>query len=69
MACMLQSWNQLEDRRSKNNKVSKGMWEAIETKAEKVRLAEAKGGRRKRKKEKETRRQEIEKGEEGKEKT
>jgi len=58
---------QLEDRRSKNDKVSRGMWEAMETKAEKVRLTEVKGGRKKRRKEKEIRRKRIEKGK-GKEK-
>jgi len=58
---------QLEDRRSKNDKVSRGMWEAMETKAEKVRLTKVKGGRKKRRKEKEIRRKRIEKGK-GKEK-
>jgi len=58
---------QLEDRRSKNDKISRGMWEAMETKAEKVRLTEVKGGRKKRRKEKEIRRKRIEKGK-GKEK-
>jgi len=32
----------LKDRRSKNNKVSRGMWKAVETKAGEVRMAEAK---------------------------
>ena len=44
---MPQSQNQLENRRSKNDKVSRGMWKAMETKAGKVMLTEAKGERRK----------------------
>jgi len=59
----------LENRRSKNDEVSRGMWEAVETKVEEVRLVKAKGGRRKRGKEKETRRKRTEKEKEGKEKT
>ena len=45
----------MENRRSKNNKVSKEMWEAMKTKVGEVRLAEVKGRRRKKRKEKETR--------------
>jgi len=56
----------LEDRRSKDDEMSKGIWEAVEIKAEEVRLTEAKGERRKEGKGKEMRRKRIEKGEEGK---
>ena len=37
----------MTDRRSKDDKVFRGMWEAVETEAEEVRMAEAKEGRRK----------------------
>jgi len=58
---MLQSQDQLENRRSKNNKVSREMWEAMKTKAGEVRLAEEKGRKRKKRKEKETRGKRMEK--------
>ena len=67
MACMPQPWNWLEDRRSKNDKVSREMWKVIETKAEEVRLAEVKR-RRKRRKGKEMRGKRMEKGGGAKEK-
>jgi len=59
----------LEDRRSKNDKVSRRMWEAVETKAEEVRIAEAKGRRRKKAKGKKIRRNKTEKRGKEKEKT
>jgi len=34
----------LENGRSKEDKISRGMWTAVETKAEEVRMAEAEGG-------------------------
>ena len=45
MASSLQFWNQLENRRSENNKMSRGVWKAVETKAEKIRVVEAKRGK------------------------
>ena len=41
MACLSQSWNWLEKKESKNDKISRRVWEAVETKAGKVRIAEA----------------------------
>ena len=55
MAYSLQSWNWLEDKRNKDNKISWEVWKVVETKAEKVRVAKEKG-RRKIKKEQEVRR-------------
>jgi len=46
----------LENRGSKNNEMSKGMWKTVETKTEKVRVAETEERREKRKSQKETRR-------------
>jgi len=37
----------LEDRRSKNDKMSKEMWKAVETKAGEIRVVKAKGRREK----------------------
>jgi len=54
----------LENRRSKNDEVSRKMWEVVKTETGKVGLAKAKGGRRKGGKEKEMRKKRIEKGEE-----
>jgi len=45
VASLPQSGNLLEDRRGENNKVSRGVYEAVETKAGKVRIVEAKGRR------------------------
>jgi len=59
----------LENRRSKNDKVSRRMWEVVETKAGDVGLTEAKEGRKKRGKEKDMRTERTEKEERGKEKT
>ena len=46
--------------------MSREIWEVMETKAGEIRLVEVKEGRRKRKKEKETRGKEMDKEEEGK---
>ena len=45
MASSLQFWNQLENRKSENNKMSRGVWKTVETKAEKIRVVEAKRGK------------------------
>ena len=45
----------MEDKRSKNDKMSRGIWEAVEIKVGKVRIAEAKGRRSQRGGRKETR--------------
>ena len=42
MACMPQFWDWLENRRSKNNEMSRRMWKAVETKARKIRVEKAK---------------------------
>ena len=46
MACSLQSRNQLEDRRSKDDKMSERMWQTVKTKARKFRMAETERRRR-----------------------
>ena len=38
IACALQFWDQLENRRNKDNEMSGRMWEVVETKARKVRM-------------------------------
>ena len=45
VANMPQSRNRLENRRGKNDKVPRGMWKAVETRAREVRVGKAKGGR------------------------
>ena len=45
MAGMPQLWNWLEDRRGKNDKMSRWVWEAVEDEADKARIVEAKGKR------------------------
>jgi len=57
----------LENRRGKNDEMSRGVWITVETEAGKIRVVKAKRGREKRRKIKETRGDEAE--EEGKEKT
>jgi len=57
----------LENRRGKNDEMSRGVWITVETEAGKIRAVKAKRGREKRRKIKETRGDEAE--EEGKEKT
>ena len=42
---MLQFWDQLENRRSKDNKMFERMWEIAETKTRKTRMAKTKGKR------------------------
>ena len=42
----------MENRRSEDNEVSRKMWEAVEAKAEKIRVAKAKRGSKKKRKEK-----------------
>jgi len=42
MACLPQLWDQLVNRRSEDDKVSKSMWKAVETKARKIRMAKTK---------------------------
>ena len=42
MACSSQFWNQLENKRSEDNKVFREIWKAVETKAGKIRTAKTK---------------------------
>ena len=49
-----QSWDWLENRKSEDDKISRGMWEAVKTKARKVRVAETEGWREERRRRKET---------------
>ena len=58
---MSQSWDWLEDRRSKDNKVSKRMWKAVETEVEKTRVVEAEEEREKEERRKKTRKKRTEK--------
>ena len=39
IACALQFWDQLENRRNKDNEMSGRMWEVVETKARKTRVS------------------------------
>ena len=50
MASSPQSWNWLENRRSKDNKASRRVWEAVETKAEEAKVAKAEKNKNKNKK-------------------
>ena len=50
--------NKLENGRSENDKVPRGIWKAVEANIRKVRMAEAKRRRSKEKSRKETRREE-----------
>jgi len=49
---MPQSINRLENRKSKNDKVSRRVWKAVETSAREVGLGETEGGRRREEKKK-----------------
>ena len=42
VACLPQSWNWLEDREGKDDKVSRRMWKVMEAKVRKVRVVKAK---------------------------
>ena len=52
IASLPQSWDWLENRRSKDDKVSRRMWKAVETKVEEVRMVEAEERRKEKRKEK-----------------
>jgi len=52
----------LENRESEDDKVSRRVWEVVETKVGKVRIAKTKGRRKERRGRKEARREETEKG-------
>ena len=54
VACLPQSWDQLEDRGSKDNKIFWEIWKIVEIKVEKIRVVKTK---EKRKKEQEVRRE------------
>ena len=66
---MLQSWNQLENRRGKDNEMLRRVWKTVETKAGKTEVAKTKGRRERREKEKETKRERVEERRKEKEKT
>ena len=63
IACLLQSCDHLENRGSEDNKMSRRMWEAGETKAEKARIAKIKKRRKERRGREKARREGTEKGE------
>ena len=56
----------MENRRGKDDEMSGGMWEAVETKAEKIRVTQVQGRRSKRRSRKEMRREGGEKEKETK---
>jgi len=47
MTCSPQSWNQLGNRRGKNNEMSRGVWITVETEAGKIRVVKVKRRREK----------------------
>ena len=61
VACLLQFWNWLENKRGRDNKISRRVWKVVKTKTEKVRIAKAKREREKGRRRKETRREKREK--------
>jgi len=54
IACLPQFWDQLENRGSKDDKISWEIWKVVEIKVEKIRVVKTKG---KREKEQEVRRE------------
>ena len=50
MACILQSWDWLEDWKSKDNEMSRRVWKTVETKVGKTKIVEVEGRRNKKKK-------------------
>ena len=52
MVSLLQSWNWLENRKSKDDKVSREMWKVVETKTRKAEITKRKKKREKRRREK-----------------
>ena len=60
MACSSQPWGWLENKESEDDKVSRRVWEVVETKVGKVRIAKTKGRRKERRGRKEARREETE---------
>ena len=61
IASLPQSWDWLENRKGKNDKVSKGVWKIVEAKAGKTVVAKIKRREEKREKRKEMRRNRAEK--------
>ena len=57
MASMPQPRNRLENKRGKDDEVSRGVWKVMETYARKVRMAKVKGGGGQRKSRKKTERE------------
>ena len=53
IASMPQFWDWLENRRGEDNKMSRRVWETVETKTGKIRMAEAEERRKRRKTRKE----------------
>ena len=50
IACLLQSGDQLKDKRSKDDKVSRRMWKVVEAKARKIRMGKTKKKKKEKKK-------------------
>jgi len=57
MASISQPRDRLEDRRSEDDKVPRGMWKAVEASSGEIRMRKAEGRKRKRKSEEEARRE------------
>jgi len=45
MVYLSQSWNWLENKKGKDDEISRSIWKAMETEAEKARMAEVEGER------------------------
>ena len=59
IASMPQSWNQLENKRGKNDKISRWVWKVVEDKADDARMAEAEGERTKERKDAEIKEERV----------
>ena len=58
MACVPQFWDQLENRRGKDDEMSRRMWEVVETKARKVGVAKVERRREEAKEKEKTKKEE-----------
>ena len=68
MACSLQLWDWLEDRRGKNDEVPRRMWEVMEAKVREIQIGKIKEGREEKGGREEMREKRIEKRKRKKEK-
>ena len=61
MACLPQSWDWLEDRGDKNDKMPRRVWKVIEINARKIRMEKTKEGRKEGGRREETRKERVKK--------